>query len=91
MKLETTSLSLSLGSFFVSRTPLQIQEAHARSAVGVAGRSGDPLRLSTAQRDHAAVKLESLITLTLDKAPTLTVEQFDRLEAVLRSYRGGAK
>lgn len=75
----------------MSRTPLQIKEARARSAVGVAGRSRDPFQLNIAQRDHAAIKLESLITLTLGKAPTLTVEQFDRLEAVLRSFRGGAK
>jgi hypothetical protein len=75
----------------VSRTPLQVKEAHARSAVGIAGRSRDPERLRVAQRDHAAIKLEEYITRTLEAVPTLTPEQYAHLEAVLRRFQGGAK
>ena len=61
--------------------------ARTRSRVATATRLGNAAEVEQAKRDHAAAKLEDYIARVVDAAPPLTVEQRDRLAALLR---GGA-
>ncbi|UOW00829.1 hypothetical protein [Agrococcus sp. SCSIO52902] len=61
-----------------------------KSRLGVAARSGDPDRIRTARRDHAAAKIEIAIERVLAEAPPLTPEQRARIAALLRPAGGGS-
>lgn len=62
----------------------------ARSAVGVATRSGDPDKIADARRDLAAAKLHAYVEKVVNEAPPLTTEQRTRLTSLFAPARGGS-
>lgn len=75
----------------MSRSNLQIKEAKARALIGVAGRKRDPEMIWVTRRDHAAVKLEIIITETLAKSGPLTAEQSAVLAALFTPAEAAAR
>lgn len=61
----------------------------ARSALGVAAKSGDAHEIARARRNLAAAKLSAFIQKTISEAPPLTKEQRDKLSVLLNSGGGG--
>lgn len=62
----------------------------ARSAVGVAARSGDADKIAEARRDLAAAKLQAYVEKIVSEAPPLTPEQSERIAVLLRPGGGSA-
>jgi len=60
----------------------------ARSAVGVATRSGDPAKIAEARRDLAAAKLQAYVEKVVSEAPPLTTEQKTRLASLFAPVGG---
>lgn len=63
----------------------------ARAREGVAARRGDAEGVRSASRDLTEAKLERHIREAVAAAPPLTDAQRDRLAALLRAPRGGAR
>ncbi len=56
----------------------------ARSAVGVATRKGDPVKIENARRELAAANLEAYIQRIVSECPPLRPDQLDRIAVLLR-------
>ncbi|WJL95876.1 hypothetical protein QSU92_01220 [Microbacterium sp. ET2] len=65
--------------------------AFTASQVAVTARRRDHAAHLDARREHAAAKLEQYIEQVVASAPPLTVEQRDRLAALLRTAEPAAK
>jgi ABC-type branched-subunit amino acid transport system substrate-binding protein len=71
----------------MSATPVQV----ATAAVARAARARDPEALADARRTLTAAMAEQAIRRALAAAPPLTDEQRERLAALLRAPKGGAR
>lgn len=67
----------------MSTTHISPEVARTRSRLGVASRRGDSAAIEAARRDHTAARLEDFIRRTVDAAPPLSLEQRQRLAALL--------
>lgn len=63
----------------------------ARNSLGVATRTGDPLKIRNARRDLAAAKLEIYVAKVVAQAPPLTDDQANKIASLLRPYGGDCK
>lgn len=62
----------------------------ARSALGVASRTGDQNQINDARRNLAAANIENYVARVVATAPPLTDEQAARIASMLRPYGGEA-